>query len=44
MGKGSKPRPIENLDVFRANWDKIFTKKKSSNGTKLPNERDKTTQ
>ena len=44
MGKGSKPRPIENLDVFRENWDKIFTKKQPANGTKLPNERDKTTQ
>jgi hypothetical protein len=27
-GKGSKPRPIRDLDQFNENWDEIFSKKK----------------
>lgn len=30
MSKGSKPRPLSvNLDTFSANWDQIFSKKKT---------------
>jgi hypothetical protein len=27
-GKGSKPRPIRDLNQFNENWDEIFSKKK----------------
>lgn len=26
-GKGSKPRPIQDLNKFNDNWDQIFSKK-----------------
>lgn len=26
-GKGSKPRPIKDLEIFNNNWDSIFSKK-----------------
>jgi len=29
MGKGSKPRPIQNKDKFNDNWDSIFKAKES---------------
>ena len=28
MGKGSKPRPIQDKKQFEENWDKIFGNKK----------------
>jgi len=31
MGKGSKPRPIQDKKQFEENWDKIFGKQKKEN-------------
>lgn len=28
MSKGSKPRPIDNPDKFKSEWDRIFGKSK----------------
>jgi len=34
MGKGSKPRPIQDRKQFEDNWDKIFGKKKQDEQNK----------
>jgi hypothetical protein len=34
MGKGSKPRPIQDRKQFEDNWDKIFGKKKPNDDSK----------
>ena len=45
-GKGSKPRPIEDQEQFKNNWDRIFGSKDkkdakdSDSRTKLPRSKD----
>jgi hypothetical protein len=34
MGKGSKPRPVENKEKFASNWDNIFKRGKSDESDK----------
>ena len=41
MGKGSKPRPINNREQFESNWDRIFGMKNNEN-TKCESEGAKT--